>query len=91
MASVSVGLKGFDVKVWHGMYAPKGTSKEAIEKLNKALNVALLDDNVKKRIADLSSDLVGPDRATPESLRKHLETEVARWDQVIKAAGVSAE
>jgi tripartite-type tricarboxylate transporter receptor subunit TctC len=85
------GLKGFDVKVWHGMYAPKGTPKEALDKLNKALNVALKDENVKKRIADLSSDLVSPDKATPDGLRKHLEVEVARWDKVIKAAGVSAE
>jgi len=85
------GLKGFDVKVWHGMYAPKGTPKEVIDRLNKALNVALKDDNVKKRIAELSSNLVTPDKATPESLRKHLEAEVARWNKVITAAGVSAE
>ena len=85
------GLKGFDVKVWHGMYAPKGTPKEVIDKINKALNVALKDETVKRRITDLSSDLVSPDKATPESLRKHLTAEVARWDKVIKAAGVSAE
>ena len=85
------GLKGFEVKVWHGVYAPKGTPREAIEQLNKALNVALKDDNVRKRIAELSSDLVTPDKATPEGLRKHLEAEVARWRTVIKAAGVSAE
>ena len=85
------GLKGFDVKVWHGMYAPKGTPKDVIEKLNKALNVAIKDENVKKRIAELSSDLVSPEKATPEGLRKHLAAEVARWDKVIKAAGVSAE
>ncbi|WP_026434880.1 tripartite tricarboxylate transporter substrate binding protein BugD [Acidovorax sp. JHL-9] len=85
------GLKGFDVKVWHGMYAPKGTPKDVMDKLNKALNVAIKDENVKKRIAELSSDLVTPDKATPEGLRKHLEVEVARWDKVIKAAGVSAE
>ncbi|MBY0411320.1 MAG: tripartite tricarboxylate transporter substrate binding protein BugD [Burkholderiaceae bacterium] len=85
------GLKGFDVKVWHGMYAPKGTPKDVMEKLNKALNMAIKDENVKKRIAELSSDLVTPDKATPEGLRTHLEAEVARWDKVIKAAGVSAE
>ncbi|QNN57315.1 tripartite tricarboxylate transporter substrate binding protein BugD [Diaphorobacter ruginosibacter] len=73
------GLKGFDVKVWHGMYAPKGTPREVVEKLNKALNAALVDDNVKKRIAELSSDLVSPDKATPESLRTHLAAEVDRW------------
>lgn len=85
------GLKGFDVKVWHGMYAPKGTPKDVIDKLNKALNEALLDSTVKARIAELSSDLVSPDKATPEGLRRHLEAEVARWRTVINAAGVSAE
>ena len=85
------GLKGFDVKVWHGMYAPKGTPRDVMAKLNTALNVAIKDENVKKRIAELSSDLVTPDKATPEGLRKHLAAEVARWDKVIKAAGVSAE
>jgi len=85
------GLKGFDLKVWHGMYAPKGTPREVIDQLNKALNMALKDDNVRKRIAELSSDLVSPDKATPESLRKQLESETARWAKVIKAAGVSAE
>jgi tripartite-type tricarboxylate transporter receptor subunit TctC len=82
------GLKGFDVKVWHGMYAPKGTPKEALDQLNKALNVALQDPTVKKRIAELSADLATPEMATPESLRKHLTAEVARWRTVITAAGL---
>ena len=85
------GLKGFDLKVWHGMYAPKGTPKEVVEKVNKALNVALKDDNVKKRIAELSADLVSPDKATPASLHTLLQSETARWGKVIKAAGVSAD
>lgn len=85
------GLKGFDVKVWHGMYAPKGTPRDVVMAINKALNVAIKDENVKKRIAELSSDLVSPEKATPEGLRTHLQAEVARWDKVIKAAGVSAE
>lgn len=85
------GLKGFDLKVWHGMYAPKGTPKDVIDQLNKALNVALKDDNVKKRIAELSADLVSPEKATPESLRKFLQAETVRWDKVIKAAGVTAD
>ena len=85
------GLKGFEVKVWHGMYAPKGTPNEVITKINQALNVALKDATVKARIADLSSDLVSPEKATPEGLRKHLETEVARWGKVIRETGVTAE
>ncbi|ACY30971.1 tripartite tricarboxylate transporter substrate binding protein BugD [Comamonas thiooxydans] len=85
------GLKGFDVKVWHGMYAPKGTPKEVVMAINKALNVAIKDENVRKRIAELSSDLVSTEKATPEGLRTHLQAEVVRWNKVIKAAGVSAE
>lgn len=85
------GLKGFDVKVWHGMYAPKGTPQDVVMAINKALNVAIRDENVKKRIAELSSDLVSPEKATPEGLRTHLQAEVSRWNKVIKAAGVSAE
>ena len=85
------GLKGFDVKVWHGMYAPKGTPKEVMDKLNKALNAAIKDENVKKRIAELSSDRATPEKATPESLQKHLTSEVARWGKVIHDAGIVAE
>lgn len=85
------GLKGFDVKVWHGMYAPKGTPQEVITKINQALNVALKDETVKARIADLSADLVSPEKATPEGLRTHLASEVARWGKVIKETGVTAE
>ncbi|UBB17258.1 tripartite tricarboxylate transporter substrate-binding protein [Comamonas odontotermitis] len=85
------GLKGFDVKVWHGMYAPKGTPAEVIKKINAALNVALKDPVVVQRIADLSSELVTPDRAMPQSLKTLLESEVKRWNTVIRAAGVTAE
>ena len=85
------GLKGFDVKVWHGMYAPKGTPAEVVNKINAALNVALKDPVVVQRIADLSSELVSPDRATPQSLKTLLESEVKRWNTVIRAAGVTAE
>ena len=85
------GLKGFDVKVWHGMYAPKGTPAEVIAKINEALNVAIKDPVVVQRIAELSSELVTPERATPASLKAQLESEVKRWNTVIRAAGVVAE
>ena len=85
------GLKGFDVKVWHGMYAPKGTPPEALAKLNQALNVALKDETVKKRIAELSSDLATPDKATPASLKQQLTAEVQRWAKVMREAGVEKQ
>ena len=84
------GLKGFDVKVWHGMYAPKGTPAEVVNKINAALNVALKDPVVVQRIADLSSEFGSPDRATSQSLKTLLESEAKRRNTVIRASGVTA-
>jgi tripartite-type tricarboxylate transporter receptor subunit TctC len=85
------GLRGFDVRVWHGIYAPKGTPAAVTEKLNAALRAALQDETVKHRLAELSSEIVPMDKVTPEGLRSHLAAEVARWGKVIRAAGVQAE
>lgn len=85
------GLRGFDVKVWHGVYAPKGTPPEVTAKLNVALRAALQDEAVKARIAELSSEIVPMDKVTPESLRTHLAAETAKWGKVIKASGVQAD
>ena len=85
------GLKGFEVKVWHGMYAPKGTPKEVIDKLNAALKTAMADAHVKQRLAELSSDIPSADKMTPEGLRTHLTAEIAKWGPVIKKAGIYAD
>ena len=85
------GLKGFDVKVWHGIYAPKGTPPAVMEKLNTALRAALQDDMVKHRFAELSTEAVPMDKVTPEALRTHLAAETEKWGKVIKAAGVQAD
>ena len=85
------GLKGFDVKVWHGVYAPKGTPADVLAKINVALRAALQDDAVKVRIAELSSEIVPMEKVTPESLRSHLAAETAKWGKDIKAAGVEAD
>ena len=85
------GLKAFEVKVWHGMYAPKGTPKEVIDKLNAALKTAMADPHVKQRLAELSSDIPSADRMTPEGLRTHLTAEIAKWGPVIKKAGIYAD
>ena len=85
------GLKGFEVKVWHGLYAPKGTPKAALDKLNAALVNAMNDTNVKQRLADLSSDIVPADKMTPAGLKNFLESEIAKWGPVIKKSGVYAD
>jgi tripartite-type tricarboxylate transporter receptor subunit TctC len=85
------GLKGFEVKVWHGMYAPKGTPAAAIEKINAALRVALVDPMVTQRLKDLSSDVAPMDKVTPAGLKTHLEAEILKWGPVIRKAGIYAD
>jgi tripartite-type tricarboxylate transporter receptor subunit TctC len=85
------GLKGFDVKVWHGLYAPKNTPKPTLDKLNAALVNAMQDPTVKQRLLDLSSDVVSADRMTPAGLKTHLEAEILKWGPVIKKSGVYAD
>ncbi|MBM3407555.1 MAG: tripartite tricarboxylate transporter substrate binding protein BugD [Betaproteobacteria bacterium] len=85
------GLKGFEVKVWHGVYAPKGTPRDVTEKLTRALREALTDPAVVKRMSDLSSDIPPVDKISPDGLRTHLQAEIAKWGPVIKKAGVFAD
>jgi tripartite-type tricarboxylate transporter receptor subunit TctC len=85
------GLKGFEVSVWHGLYAPKGTPKPVIDKLTKALQEAIKDTTVKQRFADLGAEPVTEKGATPEALRAQLKAEIDRWGPIIKKAGVYAD
>lgn len=85
------GVPGFEVTVWHGLYAPKGTPKAVVDALNKALKVALKDSAVKQRFADLGTEPVAESRATPEVLQAHLKAEVDKWAPIIKKAGVYAD
>ncbi|MEK7736305.1 MAG: tripartite tricarboxylate transporter substrate binding protein BugD [Pseudomonadota bacterium] len=85
------GLANFEVVVWHGIYAPKGTPKPVVEMLNKALKTALQDTNVRQRFAELGTEPVADNRATPEALRSHLKAEIAKWGPIIKKAGVYAD
>ncbi|HTH43472.1 MAG TPA: tripartite tricarboxylate transporter substrate binding protein BugD [Oxalicibacterium sp.] len=87
----SSGLPGFEVAVWHGLYAPKGTPDAIVNKLSAALQTALKDPTVKQRFADLGTEPVSQDRATPEALRAHLKSEIAKWAPIIKKAGIYAD
>jgi len=85
------GLKGFEVKVWHGMYAPKGTPAPVLEKINAALRAAMQDPVIKQRLTDLSSDIPPMEKISPAGLKNHLEAEIAKWAPVIKQAGIYAD
>jgi tripartite-type tricarboxylate transporter receptor subunit TctC len=85
------GMKGFEVKVWHGMYAPKGTPAPVLEKINAALRAAMDDPTVKQRMVDLSADIVPTEKMTAAGLKTFLESEIAKWGPVIKKAGVFAD
>jgi tripartite-type tricarboxylate transporter receptor subunit TctC len=85
------GMKDFDVSIWHGLYAPKGTPKAAIDKLVPALQAALKDPMIVQRFAELGTEPVAQDRATPAALGPFLKAEIAKWAPVIKAAGEYAD
>lgn len=85
------GLGGFEMTVWHGLYAPKGTPKAAVDKLVPALQAALSDPKVVERFRHLGTEPVTAERATPAALEGHLRAEVAKWQPVIAAAGVYAD
>ncbi|GLS29450.1 Tripartite-type tricarboxylate transporter, receptor component TctC [Mesorhizobium albiziae] len=85
------GLPGFQVGIWHGIYAPKGTPAEATDRLSKSLQLALKDPNVVARFAELGTLPSSEADATPAALKAKLESEIARWKPVIDAAGQYAD
>ncbi len=85
------GLTGFQVGIWHGIYAPKGTPAEITERLSKSLQLALKDANVAARFAELGTAPSTDAEATPAALKAKLESEIARWKPVIEAAGQFAD
>lgn len=85
------GLKGFELGVWHGIYAPKGTPPAVVQKLTAALQSALRDSTLIARFNDINTEPVPQEKATPEALAAMLASEVDRWAPMIKAAGQFAD
>ena len=85
------GLKGFDVSVWHGLYAPKGTPKAVTDKINAALRVALKDAEFVKREEALGAVIISDNRVNGAEHKKFVEAEIAKWGPIIKAAGQYAD
>jgi len=87
----SSGLPGFEVAVWHGLYAPKGTPMPIVEKLSAALQAALKDQTIITRFAELGTEPVPLAKATPAAHAAYLKAEIEKWAPVIKAAGEYAD
>jgi tripartite-type tricarboxylate transporter receptor subunit TctC len=85
------GLSNFNVQVWHGLYAPRGTPPAVLSKLNAALRVALKDPELIKREEALGLTVINDNRLDPAGHRKFVEAEMIRWGKVIREAGEYAD
>jgi tripartite-type tricarboxylate transporter receptor subunit TctC len=85
------GLPSLDISVWYGLWAPKGTPKEIIAKLNAAAVQALSEPTVQQRFAELGLDIPPRDRLTPEALAAYQKAEIEKWWPVIKGANIKTE
>jgi tripartite-type tricarboxylate transporter receptor subunit TctC len=85
------GLKDFEVIVWHGVYAPKGTPFATLEKIGNTLRTATKDPSFVAKMADLGAESVSDTKLTSEGLKSWLQTEINKWGPVIKSAGVYSD
>jgi tripartite-type tricarboxylate transporter receptor subunit TctC len=85
------GLKDFEVIVWHGVYAPKGTPAAVVDKFGAAMRAAIKDPAFASRMAELGAELAPESKQTPEGLRSWLQSEIQKWGPVIRTAGVYAD
>lgn len=85
------GVPGLHMSVWSGLWAPKGTPKDVVAKLNSAVREALADPAVRQRLAEMGQEIFPPDQQTPQALAALQKAEIERWSPIIKEAGVKAE
>jgi tripartite-type tricarboxylate transporter receptor subunit TctC len=85
------GVPGFHLESWHGIWAPKGTPKAIIAKLNASVVEALNDPAVRKRVADLGAEIAPPEHQTPGAFGTFHKAEIAKWWPIIKAAGIKMQ
>ena len=85
------GIPGFQLSVWHGLYAPKDTPKPVIDRFVKALNVALKDPALVNRFNEMDAAVATPAMANPAALSKFLAADIERWKTAMKNAGVKPQ
>ncbi len=85
------GAPGLHISPWQAIWAPKGTPKAVIAKLNGAVVTALADPAIRKKLADQSYEIGSREEQTPEFLRAFHKAEIEKWWPIIKAAGITAQ
>ena len=85
------GVRGLYAAYWHGLWAPKGTPKDIVAKVNAALTAALTDGVVHERFANLGQEIPPRDKQTPDALFAYHKAEIEKWWPIIKAANIKAE
>jgi tripartite-type tricarboxylate transporter receptor subunit TctC len=85
------GLPGFYLSYWHGLWAPKGTPKEIVARLNAAVVAALAEPAVRARLTELGQEIFPPEQQTPQTLGTLQKAEIEKWWPIIKAAGIKPE
>ena len=85
------GLTKLYLPVWNGMWAPKGTPKDIIRKLNKAVVESLADTTVRQRLADFGQQIYPREQQSPEALGAYHKAEIEKWWPIVKAAGIKAD
>ena len=81
-------VPGYEVSIWYGIAAPKGTPPAIVEKLNQAVNAVLVDPKLRARLAELAGE---PMPMTPAEFGKLVADETKKWAKVIKSAGIKPE
>ena len=85
------GVPGLHVLIWYGLWAPRGTPKDIIARLNAAVREALADPGVRQRLSDLGQVIPPREQQTPEALAAHHKAEIDKWWPLIRAAGIKVE
>ena len=85
------GLPGFQMTLWSGLWVPKGTPKDIVDKLNAAAVDALNDPAVRKQLENLGLQMPPKDQLTPQALGTWQKAEIAKWWPMIKAANVKVD
>ena len=85
------GAPGAYIEPWQAMFAPKGTPKDVIAKLNGAVVATLSDPAIRKKFAEQSYRVTPRENLTPEYLAAFQKAEIAKWTPIIKAAGIKAK